>query len=83
MTIKHQFDLGQNEYVALCDLLKLCAVVGSGGQAKQVIAAGEVLRNGVCERRKTAKIVAGDQVVFGLEVIEVVRKNIYDGQSIE
>ena len=64
--------LEDNEYIALCDLLKLAGLTNSGGQAKAVIAAGSVLRNGEIETRKTAKIRGGDIIEFDGEVLEVV-----------
>ena len=36
--------LEDNEYIALCDLLKLAGLAESGGQAKAFIAEGLVLR---------------------------------------
>ncbi|MBZ5718712.1 RNA-binding S4 domain-containing protein, partial [Haemophilus influenzae] len=48
--------LEDNEYIALCDLLKLAGLAESGGQAKALIAEGLVSRNGETETRKTAKI---------------------------
>ena len=44
--------LEDNEYIALCDLLKLAGLAESGGQAKAFIAEGLVLRNGETETRK-------------------------------
>lgn len=64
--------LEDNEYIALCDLLKLAGLTNSGGQAKTVIAAGSVLRNGEIETRKTAKIRGGDIIEFDGAVLEVV-----------
>lgn len=64
--------LEDNEYIALCDLLKLAGLTNSGGQAKAVIAAGSVLRNGEIETRKTAKIRGGDIIEFDGAVLEVV-----------
>lgn len=61
-----------NEYIALCDLLKLAGLTDSGGQAKAAIAAGDVLRNGETETRKTAKIRGGDIIEFDGAVLEVV-----------
>lgn len=52
----------RGEHVALCDLLKLAGVVDSGGQAKLMIANGEVSVDGQTELRKTAKIRAGQVV---------------------
>lgn len=52
--------LENQEYITLCDLLKLAGLAESGGQAKSLIAAGQVQRNGATETRKTAKILAGE-----------------------
>jgi len=48
--------------IELCQFLKFGGLVGSGGQAKQAIAAGLVLLNGTVETRKRKKLSAGDQV---------------------
>lgn len=56
--------LEDNEYIALCDLLKLAGLAESGGQAKAFIAEGLVLRNGGTEIRKTAKIRGGEVIEF-------------------
>lgn len=50
------------EHIALCDLLKVTGLASSGGQAKALIAAGEVRVDGQAETRKTAKIHAGQTV---------------------
>ncbi len=63
--------LEEQEYIALCDLLKLAGLAESGGQAKAAIAAGEVLRNGTIETRKTAKIRGGDVIEFAGATLEV------------
>lgn len=68
---KVEFSLGQHEYIALCDLLKLVGVVDSGGQAKVIIGEGYVLRNGEVETRKTAKIRAGEVITLDDVQIEV------------
>jgi ribosome-associated protein len=52
----------RGEHVALCDLLKLAGVTDSGGQAKLMVANGEVTVDGQTELRKTAKIRAGQVV---------------------
>ncbi len=52
----------RGEYVALCDLLKLAGVTDSGGQAKLMVANGDVTVDGQTELRKTAKIRAGQVV---------------------
>ncbi|MDP1580662.1 MAG: RNA-binding S4 domain-containing protein [Candidatus Didemnitutus sp.] len=48
--------------IELCQLLKFAGVTESGGEAKQLIGAGEVLLNGVVETQKRKKLAAGDQV---------------------
>jgi ribosome-associated protein len=52
----------RGEHVALCDLLKLTGIADSGGQGKLMIANGDVTVDGRPERRKTAKIRAGQTV---------------------
>jgi ribosome-associated protein len=75
--------LGQNppvqipirgEYIELQQLLKLAGVVGTGGEAKDWIAAGRVSVNGEVERRRSRKVRSGDVVrVEGVaDVMEVV-----------
>ena len=70
--------LEDNEYIALCDLLKLAGLADSGGQAKAVIAEGLVRRNGEVETRKTAKIRGGEVIEFDGAVLE-----IFDGYDPE
>ncbi len=60
-TINTEFIL-RDEYVALCDLLKLVGAAESGGQAKLMIANGEVTVDGQPESRKTAKMRTGQTV---------------------
>ena len=56
--------LEDQDHIALCDLLKLAGLAQSGGQAKALIAAGQVQRNGATETRKTAKIRAGEIITL-------------------
>ena len=63
--------LEDKEYIALCDLLKLAGLADSGGQAKMLIAAGKVLRNGEVETRKTAKIRGGEVIEFDGARLEI------------
>ncbi|MBL4761960.1 MAG: RNA-binding S4 domain-containing protein [Gammaproteobacteria bacterium] len=53
-----------SEPVELFKILKFEGLVSSGGEAKSVIAAGEVLVNGAVETRKRKKIVSGDVIEF-------------------
>lgn len=59
------------EYIELCQLLKVCAPVGSGGDAKMLIVAGKVQVDGVVELRKKCKIRAGQLVEVGSLSIQV------------
>ena len=52
----------RGDHVRLCDLLKLAGIAESGGQGKQLVAAGEVTVDGQPESRKSAKIKAGQVV---------------------
>ena len=57
--------------VELFKILKFEGMVGSGGEAKFVIAEGHVLVNGEVETRKRKKIVSGDTIEFGQEKIHI------------
>jgi len=59
------------EPVELFKILKFEGMVGSGGQAKLVIAQGMVLVNGEVETRKRKKIISGDIIEFGQEKIRI------------
>ena len=63
--------LENQEYITLCDLLKLAGLAESGGQAKSLIAAGQVQRNGATETRKTAKIRAGEIITLHGNELEI------------
>jgi ribosome-associated protein len=51
-----------HEPVELYKILKFEAIVGSGGEAKALIAAGEVSVNGQIELRKRCKMKSGDVI---------------------
>ena len=57
--------------VELFKLLKFESLIGSGGEAKHVIAEGYVLVNGELETRKRRKLVAGDVVEFNGDVLRL------------
>ncbi|MDX2462886.1 MAG: RNA-binding S4 domain-containing protein [Porticoccus sp.] len=59
------------EPVELYKILKFESMVGSGGEAKMVIADGQVLVNSEIETRKRRKIVSGDMIEFGDEKIQI------------
>ncbi|MDP7536812.1 MAG: RNA-binding S4 domain-containing protein [Methylococcales bacterium] len=59
------------EPVELYKILKFEGLAASGAEAKEVIAAGQVLVNGQVEVRKRKKIVSGDIVLFGEDEIQI------------
>lgn len=59
------------EPVELYKILKFEGMAGSGGEAKQVIADGQVLVNGKVETRRRKKIITGDTIEFGQEIIRI------------
>ena len=52
-------------------ILKFEGMVASGGEAKVVVAAGQVLVNGKIETQKRKKIVADDTIEFNKEKIAI------------
>ena len=63
------------EFIKLDALLKFASLVGSGGEAKQLIQDGEVLVNGEVCTMRGKKIRPGDVVETGGETIEVGAEN--------
>lgn len=61
----------ETEFIELCNLLKLCHLVQTGGHAKIVISEGEVLVDDQVETRKRCKIRKGQVVQFNGEIIHV------------
>lgn len=57
--------------ITLGQALKVANVVGTGGEAKVLIQAGEVRVNGEVETRRGLKLREGDLVEVGNERIEV------------
>ncbi len=60
-----------SEPVELYKIIKFEGLAASGAEAKEVIAAGQVLVNGQVEMRKRKKIVSGDIVLFGEDEIHI------------
>ena len=60
------------EFIELHKLIKLLDLVDTGGQAKMLIEDEQVLRNGVIETRKRAKILKGDTIQIGDVTITVI-----------
>ena len=57
--------------ITLGQALKAADFVGSGGEAKVLIQAGEVLVNGEVETRRGRKLLPGDVIEVGDESLEV------------
>ena len=64
------------EPVELYKLLKFEGLVGSGGEAKLVIADGQISVNGEVETRKRKKLISGDFISFGQEKIRILLKQV-------
>ena len=65
-----KFEL-EDDFIELFKLLKVTGVAESGAHAKMLIEEGQVKRNGEVELRKRTKIVSGERIEVGSEVIEV------------
>ncbi len=63
----------KDDFIKLGQLLKLSGLVGSGVEAKMVIAEGLVLVNGNPELQRGKKVFSGDVVTFNEESIQVIR----------
>ncbi len=57
--------------IELCQFIKFGGLSNSGGEAKQLIAEGSVLLNGVLEKQKRKKLAAGDKVTVAGQTIVV------------
>ncbi len=57
--------------ITLGQALKAADLVGSGGEAKVLIQAGEVLVNGEVETRRGRRLEEGDVVEIGDEQLEI------------
>ena len=61
----------RGEFIELHKLLKIEGICASGGEAKMLVASGEVRVDGAVELRKACKIRAGQSVETGEVRIEV------------
>ena len=61
------------EFIKLDALLKFAALVGTGGEAKYVIAEGLVEVNGEKCTMRGKKLYAGDTVTFAGETIKITK----------
>ncbi len=67
-----QFDLQGQPFITLNKLLKLQGWCDSGGQAKQIIDAGQVAVDGAVELRRRCKIGSGQWVAYAGQRVQVV-----------
>lgn len=58
--------------VALFKVLKFEGLASSGAEAKQLVAGGHVTVNGEIETRKARKLVAGDQIQLGEQILKLI-----------
>lgn len=65
----------QSEIIELCQVLKFEGLVSSGGEAKVVIAGGQVSVNGAVETRKRAKLHPGDTFEYQGETYQIAGPN--------
>jgi ribosome-associated protein len=61
----------RGDMIRLGELLKLAGVVGSGGEAKALLASTEVLVNGEPDNRRGRQLHAGDEVRVGETLLRV------------
>jgi ribosome-associated protein len=61
----------RGDHIELAQLLKFGGLVGTGGEAKQVIGAGQVELNGAVETQRGKKIVPGDRVSYNGQTLLV------------
>lgn len=61
------------DFIELDAFLKWANLVGSGGEAKQLIQAGQLTVNGVKETRRGRKLVAGDVVALDRQAWRITR----------
>jgi len=59
------------DQVELFKILKFEGIASSGAEAKDMIAAGSVLVNGVIEKQKRKKMVAGDTIELKGEIFRL------------
>lgn len=69
--MKETFEI-EGEYIELIGLLKALGIAETGGHAKQIVDTGVVVRNGLIETRRRAKLIKGDEIRIEDLVIELI-----------
>jgi ribosome-associated protein len=59
--MKEVFEI-EGEYIELLGLLKALGIAETGGHAKHIVDSGVVIRNGMIETRRRAKLVRGEEI---------------------
>lgn len=67
-----EFNLDGHDHIELKNLLKVCNLCESGGEAKFVIEDGQVRVDGLVETRKSLKLTAGQTVTFNNHSVTVI-----------
>lgn len=67
--------------IRLDHFLKITGLAETGGQAKQLIQAGEILVNGAVETRRRCQLKPGDLIEYNGEQIEVVSVSADDEED--
>ncbi len=62
----------RDEVIRLGQLLKVAGLAGSGGEAKALIAAGQVSVNGEVETRRGRRLRSGDELTASDETLRLV-----------
>ena len=62
----------QTDYIQLAQALKLADLAQTGGEAKFMVQAGQVVVNGEVDIRRGRKLRHGDVFAFGGDTVEVI-----------
>lgn len=61
----------RDEYIKLGQALKAAGLAGSGAEAKEIVAEGNVRVNGETDTRRGRKLYAGDVITFNGEEVKI------------
>lgn len=62
----------EGDFIELLGLLKALGIAETGGHAKQIVDSGLVIRNGMIETRRRAKLIKGDEIRIEDKLISLV-----------